>query len=124
MAPWMVKRSGITRSGTYQTWLIAIVETAYFALASLYSVSGNFSFDYSNLFNFSSAWRIIAMQAVVCIDEEMLFRGAILYILVRSWKYRKRNIWKCNIYVSNLCFVSYYMVYFFRNFPGYSFSFS
>ncbi len=106
-----LKGAGITRSGTYQTWLIAIVGTVYFALASLYSFYGNFSFDYSNLFNFSSAWRIIAMQAVVCIDEEMLFRGAILYILVRSWGNTQKGIFGSVILMSAI-FALFHIIWF------------
>jgi len=109
--PGWLKGAGITRSGTYQTWLIAIVGTVYFALASLYSFYGNFSFDYSNLFNFSSAWGIIAMQAVVCIDEEMLFRGAILYILVRSWGNTKKGIFGSGILMSAI-FAMFHIIWF------------
>jgi membrane protease YdiL (CAAX protease family) len=80
-----LKGAGITQFGTYQTWLIAIIGTVYFALASLYSFYGKLAFDFSNLFNLSSSCGILTTQTLVCIDEEMLFRGAILYILVRSW---------------------------------------
>jgi membrane protease YdiL (CAAX protease family) len=79
-----LKGAGIIKFGTYQTWLIAIIGTVYFALASLYSFYGKLVFDFSNLFNLSSSCGILTTQTLVCIDEEMLFRGAILYILVRS----------------------------------------
>ena len=68
-----LKGAGVTRSGTYQTWLITIIGTVYFALASLYSFYGKPAFDFSNLFNLSSSCRILTTQTLVCIDEEMLF---------------------------------------------------
>ena len=77
-----LKGAGITQSGTYQTWLIAIIGTVYFALASLYSFYGKQAFDFSNLFILSSSGGIITTQTVVCINEEMLFRGTILYIFI------------------------------------------
>ena len=98
--PGWLKAAGITRSGTYQTWIIAIVGTASFALASLYSFFGKPAFDFSKPFNFSSSWGIIAMQALVCIDEEMLFRGAILYILVRSWGNTQKGVFGSVILMS------------------------
>jgi len=95
-----LKGAGITRSGTYQTWLIAIIGTIYFALASLYSFYGTPSFDFSNLFNLSSSGGILIMQTMVCIDEELLFRGAILYILVRGWGNTQKGLFGSVILMS------------------------
>ncbi len=106
-----LKVSGITRLGTYQTWLVAIGGTAYFALASLYSFYGKLAFDFSNLFNLSSSCRIIAVQTLVCIDEEMLFRGAILYILVRSQGSTKKGIFGSVILLSAI-FALFHAIWF------------
>jgi len=106
-----LKGAGITQFGTYQTWLIAIIGTVYFALASLYSFYGKLAFDFSNLFNLSSSGGIIAMQTVVCIDEEVLFRGAILYILVRSWGNTQKGIFASVILMSAI-FALFHIIWF------------
>jgi len=106
-----LKGAGITRSGTYQTWLIAIIGTVYFAFASLYSFYGKLAFDFSNLFNLSSSGGIITTQTVVCIDEEMLFRGAILYILVRSWGNTQKGIFGSVILMSTI-FALFHIIWF------------
>jgi membrane protease YdiL (CAAX protease family) len=79
-----LKVSGTARSGTYQTWLFAIGGTLYFALASLYSFYGKLSFDFANLVNLSSSGGIIVSRFANCVDEEMLFRGFALYILIQN----------------------------------------
>jgi membrane protease YdiL (CAAX protease family) len=106
-----LKGAGITRSGIYQTWLFAIIGTAYFTLASLYSFYGKLAFDFSNLFNLSSSGGIITTQTVVCIDEEMLFRGAILYILVRSWGNTQKGIFGSVILMSAI-FALFHIIWF------------
>jgi len=106
-----LKDAGITRSGTYQTWLIAIIGTVYFALASLYSFFGKLTFDWSNLFNLSSSGGLISTQILVCIDEEMLFRGAILYILVRSWGNTQKGIFGSVILMSAI-FALFHIIWF------------
>ena len=80
-----LKVAGITRYGTYQVWLIAITGTIYFALASLYSYYGKLTFNLSNVTDLSLSKSVIKLNIAVCMDEEFLFRGAVLYILVRSW---------------------------------------
>jgi membrane protease YdiL (CAAX protease family) len=106
-----LKSAGITQFGTYQTWFIAIIGTVYFALASLYSFYGTPSFDFSNLFNLSSSGGIITTQTVVCIDEEMLFRGAVLYILVRSWGNTQKGIFGSIILMSAV-FALFHIIWF------------
>ena len=106
-----LKDAAITRSGTYQTWLIAIIGTVYFTLASLYSFYGKLTFDFSNLFNLSSSGGIITTQTLVCIDEEMLFRGAILYILVRSWGNTQKGLFGSVILMSAI-FALFHIIWF------------
>jgi membrane protease YdiL (CAAX protease family) len=106
-----LKASGITRSGTYQTWLIAITGTVYFTFASLYTFYGKLGFDFSNLFNLSSSCGIMTMQTVVCIDEEMLFRGAILYILLKSWGNTQKGIFGSAILMSAI-FALFHIIWF------------
>ena len=80
-----LKYAGISQLGTFQIWLIAIIGTVYFALASLFSFYGKLSFDFSNLTDLSFSGNVIKLNIAVSMDEEFLFRGAILYILIRCW---------------------------------------
>ncbi len=106
-----LKSAGITRSGTYPVWGIAVIGTVYFALASLYSFYGKPGFDFSNLFNLSSSVGIISTQTVVCMDEEMLFRGTLLYILVRSWGNTQKGIFGSVILMSTI-FSLFHIIWF------------
>jgi membrane protease YdiL (CAAX protease family) len=106
-----LKGAGITRSGTYQTWIIAIIGTVYFVFASLYSFYGKPAFDFSNLFNLSSSFGIITTQIMVCIDEEMLFRGAILYILVLCWGNTQKGIFG-SVMLMSAIFALFHIIWF------------
>jgi membrane protease YdiL (CAAX protease family) len=103
--------AGIIRSGTYKTWLVAIIGTLYFAPASLYSFYGKLAFDFSSLANLSSSFRLIAMQTLVCVDEEMLFRGAILYILIQSLGSSQKGIFGSVIIMSAI-FALFHIIWF------------
>ena len=80
-----LKVAGITQPGKYQVWLISIAGTIYFALASLHSFYGTLRFDVSTLTDFSTYGNILKASIANCMGEEILFRGAFLYILIRSW---------------------------------------
>lgn len=95
-----LKVSGIARSGTYQTWLFAICGTIYFALASLYSFFGELSFDFASLTDLSSSGGIIASRLANCANEEMLFRGIALYILIQNRGNSKRGIVGSVLFIS------------------------
>ena len=53
----------------------------------------------------------MSMQTLVCIDEEMLFRGAILYILVRSWGNTQKGIFGSVILMSAI-FALFHLIWF------------
>jgi membrane protease YdiL (CAAX protease family) len=80
-----LKSAGISQLGKYKVWCISILGTVYFTLASLYSFYGNLRFDVSNLTNFSYSGNIINAGVANCMGEEIIFRGAFLYILIRCW---------------------------------------
>lgn len=77
--------SGIGRSGSRQAWLIAVAGLIYFAGASLYSLYGKAGFDFSSLIRLPAAPTTVLTQFTVGLSEEILFRGLILYGLVRVW---------------------------------------
>ena len=83
------KTAGITRLGRWQIWLIALAGLIYFASASLYSFYGRITLDFPNLH--ASSTTILANHAV-CLSEEILFRGLVLYALIHAWRHTKRGI--------------------------------
>ena len=80
-----LKASGITLLGNWQTWLLALGGLLYFTSASLYSFYGRASFDFSILTRFPDSRVIALTQIIVAISEEILFRGLVLYTLIRVW---------------------------------------
>lgn len=86
-----LKSAGVAQIGTYRVWVIAIAGIIYFAAASLYSFFGTVSFDIKNLVNWSVSNKIILTNLLVSINEEILFRGVILYVLVRIWGNSKKG---------------------------------
>lgn len=81
-----LKPAGIARPGRPLIWLIAVVAMVYAAIAALYAFYGKCSFDFSNLNDFPASTDIIKSQLAVCLDEETLFRGIILYILILNFR--------------------------------------
>ena len=86
-----LKSAGIAQIGTSRVWLIAVAGMIYFAIASLYSYYGSISFDFSNLLNWSVSHSIILTNLVVCINEEILFRGQYSIFLCASGEIQKRD---------------------------------
>jgi membrane protease YdiL (CAAX protease family) len=81
---WM-KAAGVTRLGRRQVWLLALGGMVYFAVASLYSLYGQVSFDFSSLIRLPESRTALTTQLVVAMGEEVLFRGLLLYALYSAW---------------------------------------
>jgi hypothetical protein len=71
---WM-KAAGVTRLGRRQVWLLALGGMVYFAVASLYSLYGQVSFDFSSLIRLPESRTALTTQLVVAMGEEVLFSG-------------------------------------------------
>ncbi len=88
---WLVWRlgwleaSGATRLGRWQVWALAVGGMLYFAGAALYAFYGKVAFDISSLIREPASRPIVLTQAVVSLSEELLFRGVMLYVLLRAW---------------------------------------
>ncbi len=80
-----LKASGITHAGSGWVWWLALGGLIYFACASLYAFYGNAFFDFSILARLPESRTIVLTQFVVALGEEILFRGVVLYVLVRAW---------------------------------------
>ncbi len=82
--------SGIARLGHWQIWLLALVGLFYFVGASLYAFYGNVlpdkvAFDASSLIHSPASRTTVLMNFMAGLSEETLFRGVVLYALVRVW---------------------------------------
>jgi membrane protease YdiL (CAAX protease family) len=84
-----LKVTGISRIGDFRIWLLTIAATIYMTTASLYSFYGKFLFDISDLKDLTAIVEIIMAQIAVGLNEEFLFRGILLYILIQSWVGKK-----------------------------------
>ena len=86
-----LKVTGISRIGDFRIWLLTIAATIYMTTASLYSFYGKFLFNISDLNDLTASLEIIMAQIAVCLNEEFLFRGILLYILIQSWGGTKKG---------------------------------
>jgi hypothetical protein len=79
-----LQSSGIGQVGTWQVWLLALAGLIYYAAASLYAFYGKAAFDFSSLAQ-PRAREILTTTLVVGVGEELLFRGLVLFVLMRAW---------------------------------------
>lgn len=87
-----LKALGISRLGSWQIWLLALGGLVFMAGASLYSFYGSIAFDLSSLLQLSDARTAITTHFVAGLSEELLFRGLLLYALIRVWGSTTRGI--------------------------------
>ena len=87
-----LEAAGIARLGRWWTWLLALGGMTYFTLASLNSYFGRIAFDFSSLILLPEARAIVMTQFGVSLCEEILFRGVVLYSLVRAWGNTRRGL--------------------------------
>jgi membrane protease YdiL (CAAX protease family) len=87
-----LKASGISRLGRWQVWLLALGGLTFFAIASLYSFYGRVAFDFSSLLRLPETRTAITTHFIAGLSEEILFRGLLLYALIRVWGSTIRGI--------------------------------
>lgn len=75
--------------GSWKGWIVALVLLTYYLLKLTYSFFGEFSFDIH-----TEAVRGLRVTSIFMgtMFEEILFRGAILYALVRVWGTTRKGI--------------------------------
>jgi len=87
-----LRAAGIARLGNWQVWLVALTSTLYLVIAYQLGFFGHIRVDLS-LFRYSpQAQALLLRQLQVAFVEETLFRGIILYILVRVWGATRRGL--------------------------------
>jgi membrane protease YdiL (CAAX protease family) len=87
-----LEASGISKSGSWQIWLLTLGGLVYFASASLYSFYGSITFDFSSLLRLPDARAVVITHFTAGLSEEILFRGLLLYALMRVWGSTTRGI--------------------------------
>ena len=97
-----LKASGITRLGPWLVWLFALGGMIYFASASLYSFYDKLAFDFPGLIRLPAARTTVLMHFVAGLSEEILFRGVLLYALIRVWGHTKQGMIGCVLLTSLL----------------------
>lgn len=80
-----LEASGVARLGRWQVWLFALAGMIYFAGAGLYSFYGRVAPDLSSLIHLSASRSAVLTQFIVGLSEEILFRGLVLFALIRVW---------------------------------------
>ena len=80
-----LERSGIARLGRWQVWPLAVGGMLYFAGAGLYAFYGKVTFSSSSLVRLPAARTLVWIQLARVLNEEILFRGVVLYVLFRAW---------------------------------------
>jgi membrane protease YdiL (CAAX protease family) len=83
---------GITRFGSWRVWLMAIPMLGYLIFAYLFGFFGDVTFDFGIFSRSEAAREILIRDGIVGFVEETLFRGIILYVLVRAWGKSKQGI--------------------------------
>ena len=87
-----LKPSGISSVGDWQIWLLALGGLVYVARTSLYSFYGSVAFDFSSLLRLPDARTAVTTHFLAGLSEEILFRGLVLYTLIRIWGNTTRGI--------------------------------
>jgi membrane protease YdiL (CAAX protease family) len=87
-----LKAAGIANLGSWLAWLVALGAFIYLILAYNVAFFGEISFNLSDLTSSSETSAIFWRQILVGTVEEILFRGFVLYSLVRVWGKTKRGL--------------------------------
>ncbi len=84
--------AGISRIGTVSVWLITLLAGLYLSWAYIYGFYGRGIFDLSPISYTPQVQTLIWRSIVVGVVEETLFRGVLLYALVRVWGNSRRGL--------------------------------
>jgi len=87
-----LKATGIANLGSWLAWFVALGAFIYLILAYNVAFSGEISFNFGDLTSSSETSARFWRQIMVGIVEEILFRGFVLYSLVRVWGKTKRGM--------------------------------
>lgn len=87
-----IRRIGLTHPGTLRTWAITLVLVLYVILSGFYAYFGEIAFRVGSLVDTPEARSLLFRMPLVGFVEETVFRGILLYALVRVWGKTKRGL--------------------------------
>jgi membrane protease YdiL (CAAX protease family) len=87
-----IRRIGITHAGTLRTWAVTLVLVLYVILTGFYTYFGDITFRVGSLVDTPEARSLLFRMPLVGFVEETVFRGILLYALVRVWGKTKRGL--------------------------------
>jgi membrane protease YdiL (CAAX protease family) len=87
-----LRQIGITAFGTWTIWAVTLLLGCYLVLSGFYSFFGEVTFDARSLTGSQEALAILRRQPIVGFVEETVFRGMLLYALVRACGQSRRGL--------------------------------
>jgi membrane protease YdiL (CAAX protease family) len=87
-----LRPAGIACLGGWRLWLLTLALVLYVCGAYHYAFFGTPFFDVGLLIRLPEARAILGRQLIVGFVEETLFRGVLLYALVRAWGTSRRGL--------------------------------
>lgn len=92
-----LRPAGIASPGSWRVWLYALAALVYLVLVYWFVFFGEIAFDpavlsLSRETLSGEAVAIVLRQTIVALVEEILFRGLVLYALVRVWGKSRRGL--------------------------------
>ena len=85
-------RIGLTDFGTLATWGLTLILVLYVVISGFYPFFGDLTFDPRSLVDTPEARAILLQALLVGFVEETVFRGILLYALVRVWGQTRRGL--------------------------------
>jgi membrane protease YdiL (CAAX protease family) len=86
-----LNRIGITNFGSLSAWIATLVLSIYVLLGGFFAYFADVSFQFGSLLD-QEAWPILLQGLRAGFVEEVVFRGIILYSLLRVWGKTKSGI--------------------------------
>jgi membrane protease YdiL (CAAX protease family) len=113
-----LRPAGITSLGTWKAWLYALAALVYLVLVYWLVFFGEIAFDPAVFSRSGEASAIILRQVIVGLVEEIVFRGVVLYALVRVWG-KSRRMLAASVILAAFLFGSFHLL---QGFGGSSFN--
>ncbi len=80
-----LRNLGLTRMGSWPAWALTLLLAIFLVLTDLYAFVGKSDFDLRAVVNHPEARVILIHTPLAGLVEEILFRGFLLYALLRVW---------------------------------------
>jgi CubicO group peptidase (beta-lactamase class C family)/membrane protease YdiL (CAAX protease family) len=87
-----LRAAGVAAPGSWRLWLVTAGLAVYVVVAYQVAFFGGIALNVSSFSGSGGAQAVLARQVVVTVAEEFLFRGFLLYALVRVWGDSRRSL--------------------------------